>query len=371
MTGGLVDPEGVGIQSNKRLATHGGIAAEDTPDGLIPQQLEDAGAGGADVDQRVIADGVAAIHLQRASSQAGHAGEVVDAGKPEGTVTRLREGVRATDGGGHDERAGRRGDIRGEDQFVAGTGNEAASGEGRRNGSAAGGGGLQDAPGSNREDPAIGEGDGGISGRIETQRADAEILRERAGIPRGAVGDVVAQGPGGDIRFGHGRDEHDASGAVVGGEVRDARGVGRGRPSAEDTIEVGGGGPEAVRGILGSDGEIEADRAGGGGAGERAQREDDLLGSSRREPQRAEAAAGEVRAGHRLRGVRGGVAEQDEVTAAVERQGASRVDLGSIQGRVIQEETPGRQGGVTRIRIGACEEQITKAALDRTEGSGR
>ena len=180
---------------------------------------------------------------------------------------------------------------------------------------------------------------------------------------------MIAGGPGGDIRLVRGGDEHDATGAVVGGEVRDPRGVGHGRPCAQDAVEVGGGGPEAVRGILGSDGEIEADRAGGGGAGERAQREDDLLGSSRREPQRAEAAAGEVRAGHRLRGVRGGVAEQDEVAPAVQRQGSCGVELGSIQGRVIQEETPGRQGGVSRISIGAGEEQIAKARLHRTEGS--
>ena len=140
---------------------------------------------------------------------------------------------------------------------------------------------------------------------------------------------------------------------------------------AAGAIEVGRGRPEAVRGILGSGGEIEADRAGGGGAGERAQAEEDLLGSSGGEPDGTETAAGEGRAGHRLRGVRGGVAEEDEVTPAVERQDSRGVELGSIQRGVIQEKTPGRQGGVTCIRIGACEEQIAKARLHRTEGSGR
>lgn len=109
----------------------GAVATEDAPDGLIPKQLEDAGAGGTDIDQGAVADGVTACNLQCASLEVGHAGEIVDAGKLEGPFACLREGVRSADGGGHDERAGGRGNVGGEDQLGAGAGDEASSGQGR------------------------------------------------------------------------------------------------------------------------------------------------------------------------------------------------------------------------------------------------
>ena len=372
MAGGLIESEGESAQPDIRLAPDGAVSAGDASNGLIRKQLKDTGAGGADVDQRVVADGVAAFHLQRASLEVGHAGEIViRTGKLEQPVTRFCEGVCAADGGEHDERAGRRGDVRGKYQLGAGARDEATSGQPRGPRSPACRGGLQYPPGVKRENASVGDGDGGIRGRIKTQRTDAEVLREDAGVTRSAVGDVIGGGPGGDIRLNCGGDEHDASGAVVGGEVRDARGVGRGGPSAEDTIEVGGGRPESVRGVLCSRGEIEADCAGGSRAGESAKSEEDFLGTSGRKPDRAETTAGEGRAGDRLRGVRGGVAEQGEITSAVKREGARSVDLGSIQGRIIQEETPGRQGSVSRIGISARELQVTEATLDRTEGSRR
>ena len=304
------DTQGVTCQRDSGDSPGGAVAAEDTPDGLTRKQLEDAGAGGADIDQGVVADGVTAFHLKRASLEVGHAGEIViRGGKLEGPVAGLGEGVRAADGGGHDERAGRRGDVGGEDQLGARAGDEATSDQGRGERCPAGRGSLQYPPGVKCEHASVGDGDGRIRGRIKTQRTDAKILREDAGVTRSTVGDMIGEGPGGDIRLGRGGDEHDASGAVVGGEVRDARGVGRGGPSAEDAIDVGRGRPDSVRGVLCSRGEIEADRAGGSRAGESAQSKQNFLRSSRREPDRTETTAGEGRGKDGLRGVRRGIAE--------------------------------------------------------------
>ena len=365
------DTQGVTCQRDSGDSPGGAVAADDTPNGLIRKQLEDAGAGGADIDQGVVADGVAAFHLQRASLEVGHAGEIViRAGKLEDPVAGLREGVRAADGGEHDERTGRRGDVRGKYQLGACARDEATSGQPRGPGSPAGRGGLQYPPGVKRENASVGEGDGGIRGRIKTQRTDAKILREDAGVTRSAVGDMIGEGPGGDIRLGRGGDEHDASGAVVGGEVGDPRGVGRGGPSAEDAIDVSRGRPDSVRGVLCSRGEIEADRAGGNRAGESAQSKQNFLSSSRREPDRTETTAGEGRGKDSLRGVRRGVAEQGEITSAVKRQGSRGVELGSIQRGVIQEKTAGREGGASGIGIGSREEQIAEAGLHRAEVAG-
>lgn len=198
----------------------GAVATEDAPDGLIPKQLEDAGAGGTDIDQGAVADGVTACNLQCASLEVGHAGEIVDAGKLEGPFACLREGVRSADGGGHDERAGGRGNVGGEDQLGAGAGDEASSGQGRGDRRPAGGGSLQHAPGENRENTSVSDSDGGIRGRIESEGIKAEILREDAGVTRSSIGDVLHGGPSGDIRLARGGDEHDATRAVVGGEVR-------------------------------------------------------------------------------------------------------------------------------------------------------